>query len=953
MKLPQLRGHKTWDDFEYGALLRNKIDTIARILYPYVSRILPNFKSIHYFYILTWCILGSILMYPVRNHPYIDILFFACGASTQSGLNTVDVNKLKLYQQILIYVITTFTTPIFIHGSLLFVRLYSFERYFDNIKETSKMNNQMRRNATLASMRSQSLRTQSFDATRLNTATNQGLGMNIPLEEIDTTANNSVEHVSEPSEDSEDVVADSETETESESESDTETDSDLKTNSKHNSKKNPSPPPNSNIEKRTPYQKAQSPSDLYEGPLHPSNSSSVAKDSLSSQSKPSPDEGIKFGSLPSPKRRDHEVNPSDMYWSIDMLQKSKPNNEDDDDVLIIKSPNEIENADESNPIFTKRNNIQFVDSLKSRPRRLSRRVSHKVPFVKKTKRGLSLGSLMNEENENDSINSDNESLSSNDSDDGQPPQSIDEEDTNDNNIRKARSYNIASGSQKGNKKHNKRSNTLDIGSKNRIPNSPTTESRPRLRQLTSRLSRSITGRSLDEESTISHELSRQRTTNYLSWEPTIGRNSNFVHLTEEQKEELGGVEYRSTKLLIKIVVGYYIGFHILALLVYIGWILDRENYQTIIRDYGVSPLWWGFFTGQTSFNDLGYTLTPNSMIEFNRSPYVMIWGFSFIVLGNTGFPVALRFIIWIMYKFSRPLSLYQESLSFLLDHPRRCFTLLFPSGPTWWLFAILVILNGVDLIFFIILDLNNNYLQKIPVGYRILCGLYNAFSTRTAGLSVIDLSQLHAAVQVSYMIMMYISVLPIAISIRRTNVYEEQSLGIYMKDSKEGNEKSPSNFIGNHLRNQLSFDLWFVFLGLFFICIAENSQLEKDNFRFNVFTVLFEVVSAYGTVGLSLGFPTVNTSLCGKFSTISKLIIIAMMIRGRHRGLPYSLDRAIILPSDKMLKKDEVQEGHALQRHDTINLSNSMNTGTDSLFQTLTQRGNDILRRRTNTGALQ
>ena len=40
-----------------------------------------------------------------------------------------------------------------------------------------------------------------------------------------------------------------------------------------------------------------------------------------------------------------------------------------------------------------------------------------------------------------------------------------------------------------------------------------------------------------------------------------------------------------------------------------------------------------------------------------------------------------------------------------------------------------------------------------------------------------DLSQLHAATQVSYLIMMYISVLPIAISVRRTNVYEEQSLG--------------------------------------------------------------------------------------------------------------------------------------------------------------------------------
>lgn len=51
-----------------------------------------------------------------------------------------------------------------------------------------------------------------------------------------------------------------------------------------------------------------------------------------------------------------------------------------------------------------------------------------------------------------------------------------------------------------------------------------------------------------------------------------------------------------------------------------------------------------------------------------------------------------------------------------------------------------------------------------------------------------------------------------------------------------------------------------------------------------------------GNVGLSLGHPDVLTSLCGQFTTFGKLVICAMMIRGRHRGLPYALDRAISLP---------------------------------------------------------
>jgi len=36
---------------------------------------------------------------------------------------------------------------------------------------------------------------------------------------------------------------------------------------------------------------------------------------------------------------------------------------------------------------------------------------------------------------------------------------------------------------------------------------------------------------------------------YLSYQPTIGRNSAFVNLTQEQREELGGIEYRALRTL--------------------------------------------------------------------------------------------------------------------------------------------------------------------------------------------------------------------------------------------------------------------------------------------------------------------------------------------------------------------------------------------------------------------
>lgn len=44
---------------------------------------------------------------------------------------------------------------------------------------------------------------------------------------------------------------------------------------------------------------------------------------------------------------------------------------------------------------------------------------------------------------------------------------------------------------------------------------------------------------------------------------------------------------------------------------------------------------------------------------------------------------------------------------------------------------------------------------------------------------------------------------------------------------------------------------------------------------------------------MSLGYPGTNPSFSGRFNVVSKLVIIAMQIRGRHRGLPYELDRAV------------------------------------------------------------
>ena len=64
--------------------------------------------------------------------------------------------------------------------------------------------------------------------------------------------------------------------------------------------------------------------------------------------------------------------------------------------------------------------------------------------------------------------------------------------------------------------------------------------------------------------------------------------------------------------------------------------------------------------------------------------------------------------------------------------------------------------------------------------------------------------------------------------------------------------------------------------------------------RTTLFNILFEMMSAYGTNGLSMGFPGVNHSLSGMFRPISKLCIMFLMIMGRHRSMQGKSDPTLM-----------------------------------------------------------
>ena len=83
----------------------------------------------------------------------------------------------------------------------------------------------------------------------------------------------------------------------------------------------------------------------------------------------------------------------------------------------------------------------------------------------------------------------------------------------------------------------------------------------------------------------------------------------------------------------------------------------------------------------------------------------------------------------------------------------------------------------------------------------------------------------------------------------------------------------------------------------------ERDALSIPSPGFDIYAVLFETLSAFGNVGLSIGVPYDEYSLCGACHTLSKLILMVVMLRGRHRGLPMAIDRAVLLPGQELMER--------------------------------------------------
>jgi trk system potassium uptake protein TrkH len=267
-------------------------------------------------------------------------------------------------------------------------------------------------------------------------------------------------------------------------------------------------------------------------------------------------------------------------------------------------------------------------------------------------------------------------------------------------------------------------------------------------------------------------------------------------------------------------------------------------------------LYFSIFHAISAFCNAGFSLFSDSFEGFQNNILVNLSLTSLIILGGIGF-IVLREMVGIGFRKNTPPGISLHSKVVLTTT------------------AALIIL-GTLLIFFIERD---GSLLKFPLGKQILISYFQSVTSRTAGFNTIPMVSLSNATLFLLVIFMFIGASPGSCGggIKTTNLATLISLAV---NRYKGRERAhlfkrtvPHETVSRSISIILASVLAVTIITIFLL-ITQLGDLSHTESRGLFLDYLFETVSAFGTVGLSMGVTT-------KLDTAGKLIIITMMLLGR------------------------------------------------------------------------
>lgn len=313
------------------------------------------------------------------------------------------------------------------------------------------------------------------------------------------------------------------------------------------------------------------------------------------------------------------------------------------------------------------------------------------------------------------------------------------------------------------------------------------------------------------------------------------------------KESLAAKGHKQLVMLVVSVIKFTLAIELIgaAILAYL-----------FMKDFGpVQSVYLGIFHSISAFCNAGFSLFSDSLIRYVDNWQMNLTLMILIILGGLGFPVLSEIR---SYKKGKALSI-------------RAKIVLITSTA--------LIFGGAFLIhIFTTMHVDQSYNQLSPIGKFLTC-MFQSVTARTAGFNTVDLNIFPDVAIVVIIILMFIGGSP---------------------QSTAGGIKTTTFWIilvsaWSYLKGNDSIRIWhkqihpetfrravvLTIMAFLLVMVASALLIYYNNSEKNQLKLLFETVSAFGTVGLSMG-PTFE------LNTMQKLILILMMFIGRIGPLSFA-----------------------------------------------------------------
>jgi len=320
------------------------------------------------------------------------------------------------------------------------------------------------------------------------------------------------------------------------------------------------------------------------------------------------------------------------------------------------------------------------------------------------------------------------------------------------------------------------------------------------------------------------------------------RKVSLVNRTVIREFFIDDVETEPRKILKSILVFTFLIQFLSALILYFAFRAEGST----------QPYLDALFHSVSAFCNAGFSTYNDSLVGFRSNHVIVITIMFLIVSGGIGFMV--------MTDIFSSIVLRKKKMSF---HSRIVLLVTF------------LLIVSAALIFF--LFEKNGSMKDLSLPDKILASLFQSITPRTAGFEVISQKLYSPITKLVTSVLMFIGGSPGSIA---GGVKTTTFLIVFLYAIRGNTERTGMNM---HKRNidtaviEKAFSivaksLMIIVFSLAFLLVTEQNALANDSC--SIFELLFEVISAFATVGLSLGV-TAHLTFWGK------IVIIATMFIGR------------------------------------------------------------------------